>query len=144
VATKSHSQYEIALNDMSKSLNLSGHSQPLIFYTNNMANKQFLEECFPSLHQDVVPVEKYGHLEEFVIPLNIPIFIKNTINSINDAARTILEDVPQDEGSIIVGFDSEWNVEVAAGGRVMCRGQTAIIQIAYANRIYIFQVRLRH
>ena len=129
---------------MSKSLNLYGHSQPSIFYTDNMADKQFLEECFPSLRQDVVPVEKYGHLEEFVIPLNIPIFVKNTIDSINDAARTILEDVPQDEGSIIVGFDSEWNVEVAAGGRVMRRGQTAIIQIAYANRIYIFQVRLRH
>ena len=140
VATKSHSQFEMALKDVNNSLNLYGHPQPSLFYTDNISDKKFLEDCFPSLHRGVTPVEKHGHLEEFIIPPDVPIFVKNNPNAINDAMRTILDDIPQDQGSIVVGFDSEWNVDVSAQGRVTRRGRTAIIQIAYENRIYILQV----
>src|SRR6266516_5264262 len=63
VATKSHSQFEIALKSMQESLHLYGHSQPAIFYPDNMADKQFLEASFPSLREDIIPVEKYAHLD---------------------------------------------------------------------------------
>jgi len=88
----------------------------------------------------VTPVEKYGHLEELVVPSEVPILIKNTSEAINDAMRTVLDDIPEDEGLIVVGFDSEWNVEVSPQGKVTHRGRTAIIQIAYKGRIYILQV----
>ena len=140
VATKSHSQFEMALRDVNNSLKLYGHPQPSLFYTDNISDKKFLEDCFPSLRHSVTPVEKHGHLEEFIIPSNSPILVKNNPTAINDAMRTILDDIPEDEGSIVVGFDSEWNVDVSAQGRVTRRGRTAIIQIAYGNRVYILQV----
>ena len=49
---------------------------------------------------------------------------QNNPNAINDAMHTILDDIPQDQGSIVVGFNSEWNVDVLAQGRVTCQGQT--------------------
>ena len=143
VATKSHSQYELALKNVCNSLMLYGHPQPSIIYTDNISDKKFLEDCFPSLRQGVTPVEKYGHLEELVIPSSTPILVKNNPNAINDAMRTILDDIPQDQGSIVIGFDSEWNVDVSAQGRITRHGRTAIIQIAYENRIYILQVTIQ-
>jgi hypothetical protein len=122
VATKSHSQYELALKDVRNSLTLYGHPQPSIIYTDNISDKKFLEDCFPSLRQGVTPVKKYGHLEELVIPLSVLILVKNNPNAINDAMHTILDDIPQDQGSIVIGFDSEWNVDVSAQGRVTRRG----------------------
>ena len=102
VATKSHSQFELALKDVCNSLKLYGHPQPSIFYTDNISDKKFLEDCFPSLRQGVTPVEKYSHLEELVIPSDTAILVKNNSNAINDAMRTILDNVPQDQGSIII------------------------------------------
>ena len=140
VATKSHSQYELALQNIHDSLDLYGHPQPSLIYTDNISDKKFLEDCFPSLCEGVTPVEKYGHLEELVVPSEVPILIKNTSEAINDAMHTVLDDIPEDEGLIVVGFDSEWNVEVSPQGKVTHRGRTAIIQIAYKGRIYILQV----
>ncbi|KAJ6624473.1 hypothetical protein B0H10DRAFT_2212585 [Mycena sp. CBHHK59/15] len=68
VATKSHSQFELALEHMRESLILYSHDQPAVFYTNNMLDKDFLERCFPSLREDVIAVEKYSHLEPLEIP----------------------------------------------------------------------------
>jgi hypothetical protein len=48
---------------MRESLHLYGHDQPSVFYIDNMADKEFLKNCFPSLQEDVVPVEKYSSLE---------------------------------------------------------------------------------
>ena len=120
VATKSHSQFELALKNVQNSLKLYGHPEPSLCYTDNISDRKFLEECFPSLHHDITPVEKYGQLEELTIPSEIPILVKNNANAINDAMRTILNDIPQDQGSIVIGFDSEWNIDVSAQGRVTC------------------------
>lgn len=115
---------------------------PFIFFTDNMADKLFLEKCFPSLLDDVIPVEKYQNLERLVIPENVLIFVKNSASAINDAMRTIIDDLPSNDvnAKIAVGFDSEWNVETLANGTVIHRGNTAIIQVAYKDRIYILQV----
>jgi hypothetical protein len=67
VATKSQAQYESALIKMGESLEMYGHSQPKVVYTDNPgADKQFLENLFSSLHADVVPVEKDPTLKQFV------------------------------------------------------------------------------
>lgn len=142
VATKAQSQSEPALMSMDKSLRLYGQSHPLVFFTDNMADKSFLERCFPSLRNNVVPIEKYGNLEEFKLPPPpvVEILPKDTPLSIDDAMRSILEDVPLNNGFLVVGFDAEWNIELSPRGNVVQRGKTAIIQIAYQNRVYILQV----
>lgn len=88
VATKAHSQFAMALDNLRESLALYGHPQPSIIYTDNMLDKQFLEKSFPSLRNGVVSIDKYNHLESFAIPDNICIFVKNTVTSINDAMST--------------------------------------------------------
>ncbi|KIK09495.1 hypothetical protein K443DRAFT_127431 [Laccaria amethystina LaAM-08-1] len=67
VATKSHSQFELALVCMWESLVRYGHLQPKIFFTAMPVDRQFLENVFASLCEEVVPVEKYAHLEPFDI-----------------------------------------------------------------------------
>jgi len=95
VATKSHAQYESALQELRKSLELYGLQAPSLFYTDNViADKGFLEGIYPSLREDVVPIEKYSNLEPLVVPPNIQVFLKNTRPSINDALSTILDDLP--------------------------------------------------
>jgi len=139
---KAHSQFELALACMHESLHCYGHLQPGIFYTDIVTDWPFLERSFPSLKEGVISVDKYSSLEAFELPDEFcgHIFVKNMLPAINDAICTILEDVPENEGFVVVGFDSEWNVELTAEGRVQHCGQTAVIQIAYQSRVYILQV----
>ncbi|KAF5381364.1 hypothetical protein D9615_008300 [Tricholomella constricta] len=125
VATKSHSQFELALQRMRESLSQYGHDEPSIFYTDNMADKEFLEKCFPSLRNDVVPVAlQYSHLQPLEIPSHFQISIKKTATAIDDAMRTILELLPEDDSSrtITIGLDAEWNVEVSQQGYITVIG----------------------
>lgn len=131
----------MALKRMRESLDLYGHHQPALFYTDNIADKKFLETSFPSLCQDVVAIEKYAHLDRLTIPSDVYVLVKNNAQAIEDAVRTIMDSLSQDgNDSVYVGFDSEWNVNVSQQGFVTGRGQTAIIQIAYKDVIYILQV----
>jgi hypothetical protein len=143
VATKSHSQFEMALTKMSQSLKLYGHSQPALFYTDNMADKGFLERVFPSLKDGVTPVEKHGHLPELTIPDNITLQCVNTATAIDDACRTIIHTLPDDDASTIhLGLDSEWNVNTSQSGHITGREGTAVVQLAYKDHLYVFQVRV--
>jgi len=130
---------------MRKSLELYGLWPPSLFYTDNvMADKGFLEETYPSLRKDVVPIKKYSNLEPLTVPPDVQVFLKNTRPSINDDLSTILDDLPstnlENAPPLVVGFDSEWNIEVLPNGNVHHRGKTAVVQIAYQRRIYILQV----
>lgn len=115
---------------MRESLELFGHCQPSVFYTDMPTDRGFLEKCFPSLQESVFPVQKYGNLEVFELPSSTQLNIlpKNTAQSINDAVRSILDDVPQDAGTIVVGFDSD------------LQEKCATVQLAYQNRVYHLQV----
>src|SRR6267378_7381117 len=116
VATKSHSQFELALTRMRESLLLYGHTLPTVIYTDNIASdKACLETAFPSLLCDVVPVEKYDFLEPLTLPSNIIVTVKDNPDAIDDAIRTILDSLLSNgSGSIAVGFDTEWNVETSS------------------------------
>ncbi len=142
VATKAHSQFELALEYMRGSLEQYGHDPPEVFYTDNMSDKEFLEKCFPSLRLDVVPVEKYAHLEPLNIPDTVTVSVLDSVAAIDDAMRTIIQLLPSEDGSsyIVIGLDSEWNVEVSERGYVTGRGQTAVLQLAVENHIFILQV----
>lgn len=119
-----------------------GHDQPQLFYTDNISDRLFLENSFPSLRKDVLIVDKYADLDPFeVTAAGISIFPKDTPQSINDAVSTILDDIPTDGGNIAIGFDTEWNVEISPQGYVVQSGKTAVVQIAYQDRVYVLQVR---
>jgi hypothetical protein len=136
VSTKSHAQFEPHLQQMSQSLTLFGHEQPQAAYTDNIADQPLLERCFPSLRADVIPVEKYSHLPLFTIPSTISITACKEIGQIDHAIRTIL-DLAGDNPNFTVGFDMEWDVDMQDNYR---QDVTAVIQIAYENHIFIFQV----
>ncbi|KAJ7148832.1 hypothetical protein C8R46DRAFT_1230890 [Mycena filopes] len=68
VATKSHSQYEDALRRLRDDLTIYGHELPEVFYTDNMAHKPMLEKVFPSLLDNVTPVEKHAQLPLLMDP----------------------------------------------------------------------------
>lgn len=127
---------------MRESLQRYGHDQPQVFYTDNMADKDFLERCFPSLREDVVAVEKYSHLEALEIPATTSVIVMDEADKIDEAMRSIQHDLSDDEedSKLILFIDSEWNVEMSAHGYVTGRGATAILQIAYKDKIYILQV----
>lgn len=58
----------------------------------------------------------------------------------NAVANTILADLPLDKGKLVVGFDTEWNVETAENDRVVGRSATAVVQLAYKHSVYVLQV----
>ena len=91
VATKAHAQFETALLLMKQSLELYGHQMPSFFFTDNMSDKAFLEQCFPSLTIDVVPVDKYVKLPLLNLPLNVKIHIKSNATQIMAALTCIQE-----------------------------------------------------
>ncbi len=128
---------------MRESLIMYGHPQPTLFYTDNMSDKAFLESSFPSLREGIVPVEKYGNLEPFLLPTDVTVEVKDEPSSINAALSTILNDVPLEESDsdIVVGFDTEWNVTIGDGG-TFTRGDIGVVQIAYERRVYIIQVNI--
>ena len=94
---KAHSQYELALIHVRNSLELYGLSQPLLAYTDNMSDKGFLKKSFLSLQIGVIPVKKYGDLEEYCLPPSFEIAVKSEPSSINAAMETILDDVPSND-----------------------------------------------
>lgn len=113
-------------------------------YTDDIqGDRQLLESSFKSsLLQDVVPVEAYDHLEKLTIPENVTIYVKKTKEEINEVCRSIIRDVGTDNDShVVLGFDSEWNVEIMARGRYQTHGPTAVIQLAYGDSVYLLQVR---
>lgn len=142
VATKAHSQFELALQELSRSLDLYGMKQPLIFYTDNMSDRQFLTKIFPSLSADTSPVEKYQHLQAFTLPNEVAVSVHNSSASINAALQALMDDLSETgDGKLVVGFDSEWDVTTGPNERVTGRGPTAVVQIAYKSHVYVLQVR---
>lgn len=126
---------------MRESLHLYGHQQPEVFYTDNMTDKAMLEECFPSLTLDVVPVEKHSNLPLFKIPSQVQIHVLDSASAMDNSLRAIMSQLPECGGCLPVGFDSEWNVDVSENGRVRGRGPTAVIQIAFKEEILILKVQ---
>ncbi|KIK65879.1 hypothetical protein GYMLUDRAFT_257821 [Collybiopsis luxurians FD-317 M1] len=111
VATKSHSQFTDALKQMCQSLDLYGHQQPEIFYTDNMADKGMLEECFPSLLEDITPVEKHSNLPLLSVPVDI-IHVLSMTEEIDNALRALMERLAPSDSYLAVRFDTEWNVDI--------------------------------
>src|SRR3954447_9502180 len=125
---------------MKESLKLYGHKQPRIFYTDNpAADKNFLEGLFPSLTENVVPMESHVGLKAVTRPQDVNISVQSSASGIESVLAKITDDLDMedDKAYITVGFDAEWNVDLTSGGASQ---PTAITQIAYKKWINIFQI----
>ncbi|KAJ7729455.1 hypothetical protein B0H16DRAFT_1775887 [Mycena metata] len=141
VATSSHSEFEDTLVKMEKNLTLYGLKQPEVIFTDNPhADKPFLQKIFPSLLQDVVPVETYPHLKPFPIPENFDIRVSNSAAAIEEPLTKITQDIDlnNETSKLVVGLDAEWNVDRTRGSTAQ---PTAIVQVAYSTWVNIFQIR---
>lgn len=146
VTTTGHAQTSLAINGLSESLDIYGNRQPEVMFTDNPpGDKQLLENSFrSSLLDGVVPVEAYEHLEKLTIPPNTTIHVKKTRDEINAVCQGIIDDLGTSaDNHLVVGFDSEWNVEFRADGRYQHHGPTAVIQLAYKDCVYLLQVCLQ-
>ncbi|KAH6903571.1 hypothetical protein BKA70DRAFT_1433611 [Coprinopsis sp. MPI-PUGE-AT-0042] len=141
--TNQKGEYELALLEIRRSLHLYGLSPPKLFYTNNLADKAFLESAFPSLREDVIPIEKHDHLEPFMLPADVAsnIHVQRDKQAIDAALGTILQHVPTEanEPDLVVGFDCEWNIRFTSDEKAE-QGDIAIVQIAFEQRVYLLQV----
>ena len=143
VAMKSNSAFESALVKMQESLNMYGHSQPHVAFTNNpLSDKPMLLAIFNSLQHDVTPIKKYPTLKPFMIPKDdVIITVHKTPTSINGACNQITDDLnsTNEMEHLITGLDAEWNVNMVAEGGPE---PTLVIQILYKKWIYILQVHI--
>lgn len=146
VTTTGHSQSSIALDASSKSLTTYGRSQPKAFYTDNVqGDRQLLESSFESsLLKELVRIEPHGHLEILRIPDDVQVRVIREEREIDLVCSRIIGELQgMAEGEdLVVGFDSEWNVDFVANDRFQHHGPTSIVQLAYKDTVYILQVRL--
>ncbi|KAK0496169.1 hypothetical protein EDD18DRAFT_1106046 [Armillaria luteobubalina] len=116
--------------------------KPCIIFTDFIGDKKFLEESFPSLRAGIRPITQHGDLEMMELPSQVKIVVQKSTSQIEAMVLSLITSMPDDEESVlIVGLDSEWSVDLDARrlGLNDCR-QTAIVQLAYKDTIWIFQI----
>jgi hypothetical protein len=131
---------------MRENFTLLGHTQPQLFYTDNVVGDQrFLESGLPSLKDSVEHfkksrsenIEDAKGLQEIVFPSNIkPKTIKEA-EEINNIANEILS-LAETSRHVYVDFDCEWLVKKIRGAR---RSKISIVQVAYLDKVYVFQIK---
>lgn len=147
--SKSQSAFTPCLLEMKESLQLYGHPQPHLAFTDNVVtDKPFLTSIFESLQKDVVPISKYGKLERFRLPSNIRVVILDTATKVETILRSIVSGIdPNDSDSAqVVGFDVEWNVKMEVNERGFITSsipspETALMQLAWKDYVYLVRVR---
>ncbi|KAJ7705637.1 hypothetical protein B0H16DRAFT_1901821, partial [Mycena metata] len=142
VATKSHSQYEDALRRLGDNLEIYGHDLPEVFYTDNMTDKPMLEKVFASLLEKITPVEKHAEFPLFVDPECVVHPSKlDDATAINNVMRSILDDLSRaNDSHIVVGFGSEWNIDITPYGCLAQQGPPAVLQLAYKDQVHVLQI----
>lgn len=148
VPTKAHSQFTPALDALRTRLEGFGHQQPQLAYTDDIGNDEaMLKKHFPSLSIGVrapPSASPYAHLPIYKSPF--PVAILNSGPDVDHVMRIITESIPEG-GTVVVGFDIEWNLKLAEApnGSVTSsrRGErTAVAQISTHEVVYIIQVSL--
>ncbi len=139
--TKAHDQFMPALSEMANSLKRYGHSDVELVYTDNVrADKPELERVFPSLLRNVSPVPTTT--KPLVIPDNWRenIHLLTSTYQVNNFFNIVMEDlanIPTD-ATLSFPFDMEWSVDRSLG----IQGRVALLQLIYANHIYLIPVSL--
>jgi hypothetical protein len=110
-----------------------------VAYTDNpRTDKSMLEECLPSLKNDLVPPQcstSYSHdLEALTLPSDVVVHNLRLHAAIEEAMEPIIEAVNSDR-EIVVGLDAEWNYTTRHGP-----GKLAVLQIAFKKTVLVLQL----
>ncbi|KAI8136866.1 hypothetical protein BJV82DRAFT_675472 [Fennellomyces sp. T-0311] len=141
--TKALSHLGPQFDAMMASYHEFGHPPVKAFFTDNVkGDKNFLVSHIPSLLdgvQDVqaTPPTNVGNLDVLEIPDDIwdRLAVADAPEVINRLCNTLLEESVNKNG-ITIGLDCEWRFNETTKQS----GKVAVIQIAWAANIYIFQV----
>ena len=91
--TKAHNQSMPALSLISRSLHKYGHNNVNLVYTDNVhGDKAELENAFPSLHKDVLPVPS-SSLQAISIPDKWQSHILGTTFQVNSCLDVVMENL---------------------------------------------------
>jgi len=128
---------------MSKSIETYGLEPPRIAFTDNLSDRPMLEHHFPSLKEGVQPISTYDDFPVLHLPSDIMPKICSTTTQINDAILSIIDNFSTfDSDTMVVGLDTEWDVDIMARREgIPDRRKTAIMQLAYDNDVWIFQLK---
>ena len=138
--TKAHDDCMPALAEIPLTLAKYGHMPVQVVFTDNIrGDKKALEQVFPSLLSDVVPMPS-SSLENLEIPSEWNIYSLATTFQINTRINVIMNDLcgPMDDGTreLHIPFDLEWPVDQDTG----VHGRVALISIVYEKAIYLIRV----
>src|SRR5262249_35023486 len=134
VPTKAHSQFDLALTRMHASLELYGLQLPRIFFTDTMADKDMLECHFPSLIESVEPVSENDALPLLHLPPEVEILVLSRASDVQHHIFTLIDGIREND-ELVIGLDSEWNVDINAQRQGLPdHRQTAILQIAHGTK----------
>lgn len=127
---------------MFDSLNTYGLPHPEVFFMDTMLDKNMLEKHFPSLTKGVTPITEHGKLPLFEIPSHISITCHWNVTDIQDVIHTLIDQASEGQ-MLTVALNTEWDVDThACHHHVPDPQTTAILQLAYGNNIWIFQVSI--
>ncbi|KAJ3124653.1 hypothetical protein HK098_000938 [Nowakowskiella sp. JEL0407] len=133
--TKSFSHLIQPFNNLQQSLKNFGHSEPDLFFTDNVTNeKEFLLKSFPSLGQNIqTPANVMTHLDTYEIPKTIAISIISNPHEADVVLNLLIEEIIKNEAITIpvIGFDTEWLYNPLT----KVSDRTAVVQIAFETRI---------
>ena len=131
VPSKAQEHWVSALENVRDSLIRFGHSQPELFYTDNVdADRALLERIFPSLLLNVYRVEKDegDELEVVSLPCELEdIVVLEKAEEINEFYAGVLaagQNCKDQGGVLVMGMDAEWDFEL----RSKAVGKTAVVQ----------------
>lgn len=138
--TKAHDDCMPALSEIPVTLAKYGHTPVQVVFTDNIrGDKKALEQVFPSLLCDVVPMPS-SSLENLEIPSEWNVHSLATTFQINTRMNVIMNDLcgSTDDGAreLHIPFDLEWPVDRDTG----IHGRVALISIVYEKVIYLIRV----
>jgi len=134
--TKAHNQYMPALATIPQSLKAYGHAPVELVFTDNVrADKMELENIFPSLCRDVLPIPDHSSYEQLECPLDWRITILSSSFQIESWLSSLMDDISNGE-EMFVGMDMQWPVDRSSS----IHGRVAVISIARDKEIYLLQV----
>jgi len=135
--TKAHDQFMPALQQISKSLTMYGHSPiELVFTDNPRGDKRELETNIPSLLTDVVAVPDSSALQNLKLPETVQTLVLSSAFQINTRLNSIMSAISQSE--FYVALDMEWSVNREMG----IQGRVAVISMTYGQEIFLIPVCL--
>ncbi|KAG2220944.1 hypothetical protein INT45_010697, partial [Circinella minor] len=152
VPTKSTTHLEAPLKEMMNSYRLYNHQQPDLFFTDNVkGDRRLLERSLPSLKrtlhtnnnhahniQQSTNVDHQKHPVPFLqLPSNVSISLIQSNDQVEQAVQAIRNKSDSISGSLVVGFDCEWNYNPIT----KATGKVSSIQVACADSVWLFRVK---